>query len=250
MGWDGTAARLDSFFFATTTQQWDASYLKTPMNHWFSHYKMWLACPEQYRLRRLVGLPFELADRVKEKVEEGEAIHQKLAKRLAAVDRFKPGNSKVLQLYHERYRKEDEEGGPWRVEETWPSVEIAPDLLIAGKIDAFSPRLGMVRDTKVKGRRGFLALDVTQLLWYCIVTGGNHAQLDLIYPPSWERSEWGFERLDYRFTAEQRLSLCADICRFNEQVQQLVAENPTVRNPKSCDFCPYTKQCWDELVVL
>lgn len=228
------------------------------MLHYWSHYKQYLACPEQYRLHRVVGLPFEFVG-IGDAVEEGENIHEALSKRLVNIGSYRPGNSKLMKQYHERYKIEDEAAGPWLVESTFPPVEIAPNLKIAAKIDAFS-RDGLVRDTKRKGRRGYLAVDVTQLQWYCIVASVRHAQLDLIYSPGWERADWGLERLDYEFNEVQLEALKDDIMRFHRTAISMKADGVSnqsgqreswveQRNPNSCSYCSYTERCWPGLVV-
>ena len=157
----------------------------------------------------------------------------------------------LLKKYHALYGKEDQEGTPWKTEVTLPAREIAPGILIAGRVDARASN-GLIRDTKRKGRRYGLAKDMLQLMWYCLCAGTDRGQLDLVYPPAWERTEWGMERLNYTFPGHQRLELIGQIIEFDKAVKRLQKLGQGEIGPKnhnSCYYCPYTKNCWGELIV-
>ncbi|KKK75439.1 hypothetical protein LCGC14_2873680 [marine sediment metagenome] len=223
-----------------------------PTTYFWSHFDTWVECPERYRTQYILKEPYDIDDNWA--VKEGREIHSMLANRLeklATNKGFKAGNSLLLKKYHALYGKEDSEMTPWRTEVTLPGREIAPGILIAGRVDAMAPN-GLIRDTKRKGRRYGLAKDMLQLMWYCLCAGTNRGQLDLVYPPAWERTEWGMERLNYTFSKGDFSSLITDIATFHEEVKRNSSTNPVVaapRNHNSCHYCPYTNGCWPNLIV-
>jgi len=221
-----------------------------PTTYFWSHFDTWVECPERYRLRHILKEPYDIENNWA--VKEGREIHSMLDKRLhklATNKGFKPGNSLLLKKYHALYGKEDKELTPWRTEVTLPSREIAPGILIAGRVDAIAPT-GLIRDTKRKGRRYGLAKDMLQLMWYCLVAGTDRGQLDLVYPPAWERTEWGMERLNYTFQESDFEALRGDILRFHDSVGHISSGIVLAqRNHGSCHYCPYTDRCWPNLVV-
>ena len=221
-----------------------------PTTYYWSHFDTYIECPERYRTQYILKEPYDIDDNWA--IKEGREIHSMLARRLGRLENFKPGNSLLLKKYHALYGKEDSELTPWQTEVTLPGREIAPGILIAGRVDAKASN-GLIRDTKRKGRRYGLAKDMLQLMWYCLVAGTDRGQLDLVYPPAWERTEWGMERLNYTFKESDFMQLRADIIRFHDAVERLgnllgkIA--PVQRNHNSCHYCPYTMNCWGELIV-
>ncbi len=216
-----------------------------PTTYYWSHFDTYVECPERYRLKYILKEPYDIGDNYA--IKEGQDIHRMLARRLKRLDHFKAGNSLLLKKYHEMYGKEDLSLGPCETEVTLPGREIAPGILIAGRVDAMAPN-GLIRDTKRKGRRYGLAKDMLQLMWYCLCAGTDRGQLDLVYPPAWERTEWGMERLDYVFSQKDFDDLVTEVVDFHES-RPLVTENSVQKNHNSCHYCPYTKNCWGELIV-
>ena len=218
-----------------------------PVIYYWSHFDTWVECPKRYRTQYILKEPYDIDDNWA--VKEGREIHSMLARRLGRLENFKAGNSLLLKKYHAMYGKEDSEMTPWRTEVTLPGREIAPGILIAGRVDAMAPN-GLIRDTKRKGRRYGLAKDMLQLMWYCLCAGTDRGQLDLVYPPAWERTEWGMERLNYTFQESDFKALIADIEEFHEQAELLPHESDSaMRNHNSCHYCPYTAGCWPNLIV-
>jgi hypothetical protein len=210
-------------------------------------YAAWLDCAEKHNHKFILRTPAD--DTPSFQMETGTDMHEVLAGRLADVENFKAGNTKWLKEYHQRYKQEDIKLSPWDTE-TYPNpVDIGDSIFVAGRPDAITaeggPLIspGLIRDTKYKNRRYGIAKDVLQLQWYCLLTGYRAAQLDIIIPPSWERSEWTFERLNFEFTEEQ-------IGKLEEEIRKFVNyDGPIVRNPRSCEYCPYTRHCWDDLAI-
>ncbi|KKM68496.1 hypothetical protein LCGC14_1460360 [marine sediment metagenome] len=221
-----------------------------PVTYYWSHFDTWVECPERYRTQYILKEPYDIDDNWA--VKEGREIHDMLARRLGRLENFKAGNSLLLKKYHAMYATEDRALGSWQTEIKLESVIVAPGILIAGRLDAWAPTTKLVRETKRKGRRYGLAKDMLQLMWYCLVAGTDHGQLDLVYPPAWERTEWGMERLNYTFSQGQFSQLVTDIATFHEEVSRNSSTNPVVaalRNHNSCHYCPFTKACWGELIV-
>ena len=218
-----------------------------PTTYFWSHFDTWVECPERYRTQHILKEPYDIDDNWA--VKEGREIHSMLARRLGRLENFKAGNSLLLKKYHAMYARDDLSLGPWETEVTLPAREIAPGILIAGRVDARASN-GLIRDTKRKGRRYGLAKDMLQLMWYCLCAGTNRGQLDLVYPPAWERTEWGMERLNYTFQESDFAQLRADIVRFHDAVGHLSSGIvPAQRNHNSCHYCPFTKACWPNLIV-
>jgi hypothetical protein len=57
------------------------------------------------------------------------------------------------------------------------------------------------------------------------------------------------ERLDYTFSQEDFDGLVTEIIAFHDMAQDVTGEDLYSKNHNSCHYCPYTKNCWGELIV-